>query len=97
MLANYGYKDGSGDFFIVIDTERCTACGDCIPACPAGVLELIDDEFEVSSDKQVAAVVEAHRKKIKYSCAPCKPAAGYEKGTLPCVRACEPDAIDHSW
>ena len=23
MLANYGYKDGSGDYFIVLDTDRC--------------------------------------------------------------------------
>ena len=28
MKANYGYKDGSGEFFITLDTDRCTACGD---------------------------------------------------------------------
>ena len=43
MLANYGYKDGSGEYFITIDTDRCTGCGDCVPVCPAGVLELVED------------------------------------------------------
>ncbi len=38
-----------------------------------------------------------HRKKVKYSCGPCKPAAGYSRADLPCVRACRPDAIRHSW
>ena len=48
MLANYGYKDGSGDFFITIDTERCAECADhpCVAACPAGVLEIIDDDYD---------------------------------------------------
>ena len=27
MLANYGYKDASGDFFITIDTDKCDGCG----------------------------------------------------------------------
>jgi len=37
MIANYGYKDGSGEYFISIDTDRCNGCGDCVPACPADV------------------------------------------------------------
>ena len=43
MLANYGYKDGSGDFFITIDTDKCDGCGDCVPACPAGCFEVGED------------------------------------------------------
>ena len=97
MLANYGYKDGSGDYFLVIDTEKCTGCGDCVPACPVGVLELVEDEFDIDSEIRVAAVVKAHSKTLKYSCAPCKPAAGYAMGDLPCVKSCEPGAIGHSW
>jgi hypothetical protein len=27
MIANYGYKDGSGEFFISIDTDCCDGCG----------------------------------------------------------------------
>ena len=95
MLANYGYKDGSGDFFITIDTDKCTGCGKCVTACPAKVLEMITDESDPFREIPVVAITEAHRRKIKYSCAPCKPAAN--RPPLPCMQACEPNAITHSW
>ncbi len=59
MKAHYGYKDGAGDFFIIIDTDKCVACPDhaCAPACPEGVLEIIEDDY----DDRVAAVVADHR------------------------------------
>jgi len=91
MIAHYGYKDGSGDYFITIDTDKCNGCEKCVVACPQGVLEMIYDDY----DDYVAAVGEAHRKKIKYSCAPCKPTRG--ERALPCILACEPGAISHSW
>lgn len=94
MRAHYGYKDGSGDYFITIDTDKCNGCGKCVEACPHGVLELTLDEFDIEGGEMVA-VTEEHRKKIKYSCAPCKPVGGERK--LPCVLACETDAITHSW
>jgi Fe-S-cluster-containing hydrogenase component 2 len=91
MLANYGYKDGSGEYFITIDTDKCNECGDCVPACPQGVFEMITDDY----DDVVAAVTEEQRKKIKYSCATCKPTS--DRPELPCVKVCEPEAIVHSW
>jgi Fe-S-cluster-containing hydrogenase component 2 len=93
MLANYGYTDGSGDYFITVDTDHCVECADrpCVPACPAAVLEIIEDDY----GDEVCAVVEAHRKQIKYSCAPCKPATG--RTTLPCTDACPHGALTHSW
>jgi ferredoxin len=94
MKANYGYKDGSGEYFITIDTEACTGCGDCVTACPAGVFAVVEDEFSLD-DTEVAVVVEAQRNKLKYSCAPCKPTG--ERPPLPCVMACKPQAIEHSW
>ena len=95
MLANYGYKDGSGQYFITIDTEKCDGCGECVAACPYGVLEVAPNDLDPLADIMVAAVTEEERKKIKYSCAPCKPVTGERK--LPCMLACEPGAITHSW
>ena len=63
----------------------------CVAACPAGVLEIITDDY----DDLVSAVAEDHRKKIKYSCAPCKPER--DRLPLPCVTACPDGAITHSW
>ena len=93
MLANYGYKDGSGDFFLTIDTDRCIECENrpCVPACPAGVLEIIEDDY----GDVVCAVKDEHRKQIKYSCAECKPATGWK--SLPCLEACPNEALKHSW
>lgn len=41
MLANYGYRDGSGDRFTTVDTDKCYGCGKCTEAGPAGVLGVI--------------------------------------------------------
>jgi len=131
MKANHGYKDGSGDYFITIDTDKCTGCGKCVEACPcppqAGgkVLAMITDESDPFREIPIASVTDEHRRKIKYSCAPCKPMrcqpAGSQAGApadaiqrtspqtlcaegtpanrppLPCMQACEPNAISHSW
>jgi ferredoxin len=94
MKAHYGYKDGSGDYFITIDTDKCNACAKCVEACPYDVLELIPNEYNIKGGT-MAAVKEDHRKKIKYSCAPCKPVTGERR--IPCILACEPKAIIHSW
>lgn len=95
MLANYGYRDGSGDFYITIDTDRCNGCGDCVPACPQQVLEVGEDENDPLSDEEVAAVAEGHRRKLQYSCTGCKPDG--DRPPLPCVVACPEEAIAHSW
>ncbi|MBW2057391.1 MAG: 4Fe-4S binding protein [Deltaproteobacteria bacterium] len=95
MLANYGYKDGSGEYFISIDTDRCDGCGDCVRACPYGVLEIMEDPNDPFREEPVAVVTEAERKKIKYTCGPCKPVTN--RPVLPCVAACKPGAISHSW
>jgi Fe-S-cluster-containing hydrogenase component 2 len=94
MKANYGYKDGSGDYFITIDTDRCNGCKSCVDACPYGVMAVGEDENDPLSDKEVAFVTEKERKKIKYTCAPCKPSNDV---IPPCIKACEMDAITHSW
>ena len=95
MIAQYGYKDGSGDYFISIDTSKCDGCNECVPVCPAGVLEVRENDFDPLSEELMAAVKEEHRKKIKYSCAPCKQSD--TMNVFPCISACDPKAILHSW
>ena len=95
MIANFGYKDGSGEFFITVDTDKCNGCGDCIPVCPAEVLDVVENEYDPLADDKMVVVKEAHRKKIKYSCAPCK--SGNDDAKEPCVSVCELNAISHSW
>ncbi len=95
MIANYGYRDGSGFYFISVDTDKCDGCGKCVEACPYEVLEVMPNDFDPLAETMIAAVTEAQRKKIKYTCMPCKPVS--KKGELPCVKACEPGAISHSW
>ena len=96
MLANYGYKDASGDFFITIDTDKCDGCGDCVPACPTDIFEVVDeDPNDPLRDEPVAIVSGNKKNKLKYECNPCKPSV--DRSPLPCVEACKAEAISHSW
>ena len=96
MLANYGYSDGTGSYYITIDTDRCNGCGDCASACPAGLFEVLDeDPNDPMREDPVAVIKRGEKKKMKYECNPCKPAK--ESPPLPCVEACQPKASSHSW
>lgn len=90
-IANHGYTDGSGNYYIIIDTDKCDSCGKCVDACPKGVLELITDDY----DDKIASVKHEHHKNLKYVCAPCKPVSG--ERNLKCQDACPSKAIKHSW
>ena len=93
MKANYGYMDGSGEYYITIDTDKCIECENrpCVSACPAGLFEIIEDDY----DDEVASLNSEKRKSIKYECSDCKPIG--DRPPLPCVVACTPNAIEHSW
>ena len=96
MLANYGYSDGSGNYFITVDTEKCNGCGDCVSACPAGVFQVVyEDPADPINDRPLATFKPDKKNKIKYECGPCKPPTG--RPPLPCVAACMTGAISHSW
>ena len=113
MIVNWGYQDGSGAYFIRIDTDKCNGCGDCVEACPQNAFELGEDPGDPLREEPVAVVVEEQRKKLKYTCSPCKTyltAEGRKNGggtssepsaqesrSLPCVASCEREAIGHSW
>jgi ferredoxin len=88
-IANYGYTDGSGDFYITIDTGKCDGCGKCVGACPARVFEVVVDDY----DDLVAKVRDEVATKIKYLCDPCKPTRG--RGELKCQAVCASGAIAH--
>jgi len=91
MRVNYGYTDGIGDFFITVDGDKCNGCGDCVTACPEGILEIQPDD-----DNEPKAVVKPeHLKTLGYTC------LGYHakcsKEAVNCHAACKNDAIEHSW
>jgi ferredoxin-like protein FixX len=99
MIANYGYQDGSGAYYIRIDTDACLSCAAraCLVACPARLFELFVDDY----DDEGVRVAEAHRRTLAVDCAACKPtgAAAMAAGRagLPCIAACLPGALEHSW
>lgn len=90
-IANYGYTDGSGDYYIVVDTGKCDGCGKCVESCPQAVLEIITDDY----DDLVVTLREEHSKNLKYVCASCKPVSGAAE--LKCQTSCPSGAITHSW
>ena len=90
-IANYGYTDGSGDWYIVVDSDKCDGCGKCVEVCPQNVLEVITDDY----DDKVVAIRKEHRKNVKYVCAQCKPVRGPRD--VKCQKACQSGAITHSW
>ena len=35
---------------IHVDKEKCAGCGSCVPACPFGLIELIDDKANIKEE-----------------------------------------------
>ena len=94
MLSNYGYADGTGTYYIQIDTDACVECETkaCTSACPKGIFEVIEDDWE----DEVAAIREDARNQLKTVCASCK-SADRTGNELPCAAACGQGAIRHTW
>ncbi len=89
MKVNYGYSDGTGEYFISVDTAKCDGCNKCVTACPAGLFVVANDE----SGKPRAMVKEELRKKIATGC------PGFRNcgQAVNCHSVCARDAIRHTW
>jgi len=87
----YGYSDGTGEYFITIDASLCDGCGDCITACPAGVLTI-----GKSDDGQLKCKVRDEvRKKLALLCPGFQTCSSEHK--VNCHSVCTKNAIHHSW
>jgi Fe-S-cluster-containing dehydrogenase component len=97
MIANYGYEDGSGFYYITIDTDVCVGCSEhgCVKACPGGVFAIEMDDY----DDLVATVAESRRRRLRELCSACKAqnGSGGTERKLPCIEACPGGALRHSW
>jgi ferredoxin len=91
MKISYGYSDGTGDYYITVDTGKCDGCGKCVEACWAGNLEVGRND----QGQPKARVKETVRKKIHLTC------PGFNSCTLShplnCHSACPNEAITQSW
>jgi predicted CoA-substrate-specific enzyme activase len=91
MKTQYGYSDGTGEYFITIDYNLCDGCGECVAICPSGIFTMERDS--VSPPR--AVVKEEHRKKLALLCPGAIACPLGEKSN--CHGACPVDAISHSW
>ena len=86
VIANYGYQDGSGEYYITIDTDKCTGCGACVEVCHKDVYEMMLDDY----DENIPVVKKELSNQVGYVCEAST--CGYK-----CREACPEDAIRHSW
>jgi NAD-dependent dihydropyrimidine dehydrogenase PreA subunit len=91
MKISYGYSDGTGEYYITLDSGKCDGCAKCIPACPVSVWELGRNDH----GQPKARVKEEVRKKLHLTCPGYKVCSA--ENILNCHSACPNDAIGHSW
>lgn len=91
MKISYGYSDGTGEYYITVDTAKCDGCGKCTEACYAGNLEVTGNNQE----QLKARIKEDVRKRIHLTCPGYKTCSASH--SFNCHSACSRDAIDHSW
>jgi len=90
-MHQYGYSDGTGEYFITIDTGLCDGCGECVKACPAGIFVVDRDD----NGQPKARVKEEARKKLSFLCPGFKSCR--RTNEVNCHSVCQKEAITHSW
>ena len=91
MKVHYGYSDGTGEYFITIDTGRCDGCGDCVTVCPSGILIVAEND----DAQPKARVKEEARKRLAFLCPGFN--ACSDKHQVNCHTVCPKEAVSHSW
>jgi predicted CoA-substrate-specific enzyme activase len=87
----YGYNDGTGDYFITIDLGNCDGCGKCVSACPAAVFEVVYEDGR----QPKARVTEAVRKRLSILCPGYRSCSSNHEAN--CLSVCQCNAISLTW
>jgi predicted CoA-substrate-specific enzyme activase len=87
----YGYSDGTGEYFITIDNNLCNGCGECAENCPAGIFVMEKD----GSSPPRATVSKDNRKRLALLCPGKEGCPRGEENN--CQEICPVHAITHSW
>jgi predicted CoA-substrate-specific enzyme activase len=88
IKVQYGYSDGTGDYFVTVDSQLCDGCGKCVGACTLGILDIDKDSLKVKVKEEV-------RKKLGFLCPGFE--ACQQSNKVNCHTACPMNAISHSW
>lgn len=91
MKANYGYEDGTGTYYIGIDTNKCADCSGhfCMTACPNALFQCEEDDFE----DEIVVIKNEYVHRLAEFCAECKKGDQNEK----CRAVCDKNAITFTW
>jgi hypothetical protein len=94
MIASYGYEDGTGFYYITIDTDICAVCDTkkCVSAC----LELVFEVQENDWEEVVIAVNKDKTHVLQACCNDCRQDDAARRAR-PCQQSCSYDAISFSW
>jgi (R)-2-hydroxyacyl-CoA dehydratese activating ATPase len=88
---HYGYNDGTGEYYLTIDSGKCDGCGKCVRVCPAAVLEIGREDGR----EPKARVAGAARKRLSILCPGYHACSSSREEN--CRSVCQQNAISLSW
>jgi predicted CoA-substrate-specific enzyme activase len=87
----YGYNDGTGDYYITVNLGQCNGCGKCVSVCPSAIFEMVQEDIR----KPKVKVRDAARKRLSILCPGYQSCSSTHKEN--CRSVCQHDAISFSW